>query len=56
MKHEMDTDQKQPMPRKPALALSDRDRAAFFEALVDPPEPNARLVRALADHKRRVGY
>lgn len=36
------------------LVLSDRDRAAFFDALVDPPEPSERLVRALAEHNRRV--
>lgn len=36
------------------LALSDRDREAFFEALMHPPEPSERLLRALAEHKRRV--
>jgi uncharacterized protein (DUF1778 family) len=36
------------------LALSDRDRAAFFDALINPPKPSARMVRALAEHKRRV--
>lgn len=36
------------------LALSERDRKAFFDALVNPPEPSERLVRALAEHKRRV--
>jgi uncharacterized protein (DUF1778 family) len=36
------------------LVLSDRDRKAFFDALVSPPEPSARLKRALAEHKRRV--
>src|SRR5580700_8621750 len=36
------------------LVLSDRDRAAFFDALVNPPEPSERLVSALAEHKRRV--
>lgn len=36
------------------LALSDRDRKVFFAALVKPPEPSQRLVRALAEHKRRV--
>lgn len=36
------------------LTLSDRDRAVFFDALVNPPLPNERLVRALAEHKRRV--
>jgi uncharacterized protein (DUF1778 family) len=34
--------------------LSERDRQAFFDALVDPPEPRERLKRALAEHRRRV--
>jgi uncharacterized protein (DUF1778 family) len=37
-----------------SLVLSDRDRKAFFDALINPPEPSERLVRALAEHKRRV--
>ncbi|MEO6065499.1 MAG: DUF1778 domain-containing protein [Lysobacterales bacterium] len=37
-----------------SLVLSERDRAVFFNALVNPPEPNSRLLRGLADHKRRV--
>lgn len=36
------------------LVLSDRDREAFFDALINPPKPSERLERALADHKRRV--
>jgi uncharacterized protein (DUF1778 family) len=36
------------------LELSDRDRQAFFEALVNPPKPSERLTRALAAHKQRV--
>lgn len=36
------------------LVLSARDRAAFFDALVNPPAPNERLTRALADRNRRV--
>src|ERR1700730_19387063 len=36
------------------LELSDRDREAFFDALVNPPKPNERLGRALAAHKKRV--
>jgi len=36
------------------LVLSDRDRVAFFDALVNPPEPSERLIRALDEHKRRV--
>ena len=37
------------------LTLSERDRAAFFDAIIDPPAPNERLKRALAVHVRRVG-
>src|SRR6266478_7779322 len=36
------------------LSLSDRDRAVFFDALVNPPAPSERLQRAFAEHKRRV--
>jgi len=36
------------------LVLSERDRAAFFEALTHPPAPSAKLTRALAEHRRRV--
>jgi uncharacterized protein (DUF1778 family) len=36
------------------LALSDRDREAFFAALMNPPEPSERLLRGLAEHRRRV--
>ncbi len=36
------------------LSLSERDRQAFFDALVRPPKPSARLGRALAAHKRRI--
>ena len=36
------------------LALSDRDRKAFFDALINQPEPSARLRRALVEHKGRV--
>ncbi|MCX7329637.1 MAG: DUF1778 domain-containing protein [Hyphomicrobiales bacterium] len=37
------------------LSLSERDRAAFFEALINPPAPNERLARAFAEHGRRIG-
>lgn len=36
------------------LVLSERDREAFFDALIHPPKPSDRLVRALAEHKRRI--
>jgi len=32
--------------RHESLMLSERDRSAFFEALVHPPKPNSRLRRA----------
>ena len=37
------------------LTLSERDRAAFFAAMINPAGPNERLTRALAEHRRRVG-
>lgn len=37
------------------LVLSDRDRKAFFDALIHPPKSPERLVAALAEHKRRFG-
>ena len=37
------------------LHLTERDREAFFDALIDPPRPEERLSRAFADHARRVG-
>jgi hypothetical protein len=40
--------------RREMLTLSEPDRQAFFDALVDPPRPSDRLVRALAEHKRRI--
>jgi uncharacterized protein (DUF1778 family) len=37
-----------------ALALSERDREAFFRALVQPPRVNARLRHALRSERRRI--
>ena len=37
------------------LRLSEQDRAAFFHALIAPPQIHERLSRALTDHARRVG-
>lgn len=37
------------------LTLSEADRKAFFDALINPPEPAERLKRAMAEHKRRIG-
>jgi uncharacterized protein (DUF1778 family) len=36
------------------LSLSERDRQAFFDALINPPKPSERLGRALAAHQRRI--
>jgi uncharacterized protein (DUF1778 family) len=40
--------------RHQSLVLSERDRAAFFDALVHPPKPNARLRRAFRSAEERV--
>jgi len=37
-----------------ALGDRDRDRAAFFDALVHPPKPNTRLLRAFRAAQERV--
>lgn len=37
-----------------AIVLSERDRAAFFDALLDAPPPGDRLRRAFANRVRRV--
>jgi uncharacterized protein (DUF1778 family) len=37
-----------------SIVLSARDRAVFFDTLVNPPAPNERLDRAFEEHKRRV--
>jgi uncharacterized protein (DUF1778 family) len=36
------------------IMLSERDRAVFFDTLVNPPAQNERLRRAFVDHRRRV--
>jgi len=36
------------------IVLSERDRAVFFDTLVNPPAPNERLQRAFAEHQRRI--
>ncbi|MDQ2861646.1 MAG: DUF1778 domain-containing protein [Pseudomonadota bacterium] len=36
------------------LVLSERDRAVFFDTLVNPPAPSERLARAFAEHERRI--
>lgn len=41
--------------RHASLVLSEADRAAFFDALIHPPKPNARLRRALRKERERIG-
>jgi uncharacterized protein (DUF1778 family) len=36
------------------LRLSERDRRAFFDALMTPPKPSERLRRAVVEHRRRI--
>jgi uncharacterized protein (DUF1778 family) len=40
--------------RHETLTLSERDRAVFFDALVNPPEPNERLRRAFLEMQAQV--
>lgn len=40
--------------RHETMVLSERDRQVFFDALVHPPKPNARLRRALRSAQERV--
>lgn len=40
--------------RHETLTLSERDREIFFNALVHPPKPNARLKRAFREARQRI--
>jgi uncharacterized protein (DUF1778 family) len=40
--------------RHQSLVLSEQDRVTFFDALVHPPKPNARLKRAFRMAEERV--
>jgi|ERR1700739_2523222 uncharacterized protein (DUF1778 family) len=40
--------------RHETALLSERDREAFFDALLHPPKPNARLKRAFRSAVRRI--
>jgi uncharacterized protein (DUF1778 family) len=40
--------------RHETLVLSERDRQAFFDALINPPAPNKRLRRAFNSERERV--
>ena len=42
------------LERHESLSLSEADRAAFFDAPVHPPKPNARLRRALREVRARI--
>jgi uncharacterized protein (DUF1778 family) len=37
------------------LVLSERDRKAFFDVLMNPPQPGERLKRAFAAARHRIG-
>jgi uncharacterized protein (DUF1778 family) len=40
--------------RHQTLVLSDRDRQVYFDTLVNPPKPSARLKRAFKAERRRI--
>ena len=40
--------------RHEMLVLSDRDRKAFFDALINPPKPSSRLRRAARAERKRI--
>lgn len=42
------------LTRHETLVLSERDRTAFFRALVHPPKPNTRLRRAFRSAQQRI--
>ena len=44
----------QVVQRHAALSLSERDRAVFFDTLIKPPKPNARLRRAVRAARARI--
>lgn len=46
----------QTIARHENLALTERDRAVFFDALMHPPKPNARLRRAFREARERVAH
>jgi uncharacterized protein (DUF1778 family) len=45
---------RQTISRHETLVLSERDRRTFFDVLVHPPKPNARLRRAFKSERRRL--
>lgn len=42
------------LARHETLALTARDRQIFFDALINPPRPNARLRRAFKAERERI--
>jgi uncharacterized protein (DUF1778 family) len=44
----------QTLERHGSLVLSEADRNAFFEALISPPKPDARLRKALRREAKRL--
>jgi uncharacterized protein (DUF1778 family) len=38
------------------IQLSRKDSRAFVEALLNPPEPNERMIAAAQEYKRSMGY
>jgi uncharacterized protein (DUF1778 family) len=42
------------LARHEALVLSERDRQIFFDTLINPPRPNARLRRAFKAERERI--
>jgi uncharacterized protein (DUF1778 family) len=45
---------RQTIARHESLVLSERDRAAFFHALMNAPQPNSRLQRAFRSARQRI--
>jgi len=44
----------QTIARHETLVLSEQERRVFFDVLINPPKPNARLKRAFEAARRRV--
>lgn len=45
---------RQAIARHDTLFLSERDRTLFFDTLMNPPKPGARLRRAFEAERRRI--
>lgn len=42
------------MRKNRKILLTEQDKKVFFEALMNPPEPNDFLKKAMADYKKTV--